>query len=165
MRLGLLKRSFIPEVAQRDLRDITGIAPACSARRLRRQPSAEILEDANIKLASVASDVQGVSARAMLEALIQGETDAAVLAAWPWAGCAANCLSWRRRCRPDPGTSPLHVRQLLHHLDTLNQELATLDAQIRVSPHPRRPSSSGWMPYRALIAARPRSSWPRLARM
>ena len=40
----------------------------------------KILEDANIKLASVASNVQGVSARAMLEAMIRGETDAAVLA-------------------------------------------------------------------------------------
>src|SRR5690349_14817977 len=39
-----------------------------------------VLEDANIKLASVVTDVRGVSARAILEALVAGETDAQVLA-------------------------------------------------------------------------------------
>ena len=130
MRLGLLKRSFIPEVAQRDLRDLTRYRTrllgerASAANRLQK-----ILEDANIKLASVASDVQGVSARAMLEALIQGETDAAVL--------ADLALGRLRSKLPEleaalAGRIREHHRfmwrQLLHHLDTLNQELATLDA-------------------------------------
>jgi len=139
MRLGLLKRSFIPEVAQRDLRDLTRYRTrllgerASAANRLQK-----ILEDANIKLASVASDVQGVSARAMLEALIQGETDAAVL--------ADLALGRLRSKLPEleaalVGRIREHHRfmwrQLLHHLDTLNQELATLDAQIRVLTAPQ----------------------------
>jgi transposase len=74
LRWGLLKPSLIPPRPIRDLRDL------CRYRKkLTEQASAEknriqkVLEDANIKLASVASNVFGVSGRAMLEALLQGE--------------------------------------------------------------------------------------------
>jgi transposase len=73
LRWGLLKPSLIPPRPIRDLRDL------CRYRKkLTEQASAEknriqkVLEDANIKLASVVSTVFGVSGRAMLEALIQG---------------------------------------------------------------------------------------------
>jgi transposase len=138
MRLGLLKRSFIPDVAQRDLRDLTRYRTrllgerAAAANRLQK-----ILEDANIKLASVASDVQGVSARAMLEAMIQGETDAESL---------ANMARGRLRSKLPELEAALcgHIRehhrfmlhQLLHHLDALNEEVATLDTQIRIVTAP-----------------------------
>ena len=75
MRHGLLKRSFIPDEGQRELRDLTRHRTrllgerAAAANRLHK-----ILEDANLILTSVASDIQGVSARAMLDALIAGET-------------------------------------------------------------------------------------------
>jgi len=75
LRWGLLKPSLIPPKPIRDLRDL------CRYRKkLTEQASAEknriqkVLEDANIKLASVVSNVFGVSGRAMLEALMQGET-------------------------------------------------------------------------------------------
>jgi transposase len=78
---GLLKASFVPPPPLRALRDLTR-----QRTRLIQERSAaanriqKVLEDANIKLASVATDVLGVSGRDMLEALIAGETDPAQLA-------------------------------------------------------------------------------------
>jgi hypothetical protein len=77
MRYGLLAKSFIPDVEQRDLRDLTRYRTRLTAERSSAVNRLEkILEDANIKLSSVASDIQGVSARAILDALIAGESDA-----------------------------------------------------------------------------------------
>lgn len=78
---GLLKGSFIPPRAQRELRDLTrhrtqlGEEKTRTVNRLHK-----VLEDANIKLASVATDILGVSGRAMLERLIKGEDDPVKLA-------------------------------------------------------------------------------------
>ena len=79
---GLIAASFVPPEPQRDLREL------CRQRvQLGRQKAAvsnriqKVLEDANLKLGSVASDVLGKSGRAMLRALIAGETDPEKLAA------------------------------------------------------------------------------------
>jgi transposase len=78
---GLLRGSFVPPTPQRELRELTRQrrkliqANASVANRIQK-----VLEDANIKLASVATDVLGVSGRDMLEAIIAGEDDAAKLA-------------------------------------------------------------------------------------
>jgi transposase len=78
---GLLKASFVPPEPIRELRDLTRQRTqliqerSAAANRIQK-----VLEDANIKLASVATDVLGVSGRDMLEALIAGETDPARLA-------------------------------------------------------------------------------------
>ena len=78
---GLLKASFVPPEPIRELRDLTRQRTqligerASAANRIQK-----VLEDANIKLAGVATDVLGVSGRDMLEALIAGETDPAKLA-------------------------------------------------------------------------------------
>jgi transposase len=81
LRHGLLKGSFVPPPAQRELRDLTRQRSnlvrerAAVVNRLQK-----VLEDANIKLASVATDVMGVSARAMLEAIVAGQADPSVMA-------------------------------------------------------------------------------------
>jgi transposase len=81
MQCGLLKPSFVPERQQRELRDLTR-----QQSKLVQQRNAvdnriqKVLETANIKLGSVASDVLGVSGRRMIEALIGGEKDTSVLA-------------------------------------------------------------------------------------
>jgi transposase len=78
---GLLRGSFVPSTPQRQLRELTRQrqqlirTKASVANRIQK-----VLEDANIKLASVASDVLGVSGRDMLRALIAGEEDVEVLA-------------------------------------------------------------------------------------
>lgn len=81
MQHGLIAASFVPPEPQRDLRELTR-----QRVQLARQKAAvsnriqKVLEDANLKLGSVASDVLGKSGRAMLRALIAGETDPAKLA-------------------------------------------------------------------------------------
>ena len=81
LRHGLLKPSFIPETRIRELRDL------CRTRTsLTRQKTSvvnrlqKVLEDANIKLGSVATDVMGVSGRSMIRQLIAGKTDPTLLA-------------------------------------------------------------------------------------
>ena len=81
LRHGLLRGSFIPATPQRQLRALTRYRSTLiqdRARALNRLQA--VLEDANLKLASVVSNIYGVSARAMLEALIAGQRDVEVLA-------------------------------------------------------------------------------------
>jgi len=73
---GLLKGSFIPPLPQRELRDLTRHRTQLVEEKTRTSNRIEkVLEDANIKLGSVASEVLGVSGRAMIRALIEGEKD------------------------------------------------------------------------------------------
>jgi transposase len=78
---GLLRASFVPPAPIRELRDLTRQRTqlvqelAAVANRIHK-----VLEDANIKLASVATDVLGASGRDMLQALIAGQTDPELLA-------------------------------------------------------------------------------------
>jgi transposase len=81
LRHGLLQPSFVPDRPARELRELTRYRSS-----LVRERAAEVnrlqktLEGANLKLGSVVSDVTGVSARKMLEALVAGQEDAATLA-------------------------------------------------------------------------------------
>jgi len=81
LQAGLLRGSFIPDRPQRELRDLTRHRSQLVGERTRAANRIQkILEDANIKLASVASDILGASGRDMLRALIRGETDAKKMA-------------------------------------------------------------------------------------
>src|SRR6266852_3004631 len=81
LQCGLLRGSFVPPVAIRQLRDLTRQRSQLVADRARvANRIQKVLEDANIKLASVATDILGVSGRAMLEAMIGGEGDPELLA-------------------------------------------------------------------------------------
>src|SRR5262249_56040868 len=72
---------FIPPQGQRDLRDLTRYRTKLVQERSREVNRVQgVLERANIKLASVATDIMGVSGRAMLEAFIAGRADAATMA-------------------------------------------------------------------------------------
>jgi transposase len=78
---GLLKASFVPPEPVRHLRDLTRYRTALTVERSREAQRLEKeLEDAGIKISSVATDILGVSGRAMLTALIEGEDDAQVMA-------------------------------------------------------------------------------------
>jgi transposase len=81
LRSGLLTASFVPPQAIRDLRDLTRyrqkLIQAVSAEKNRIQ---KVLEDANVKLSSVASDTFGVSAGKMVRAIISGNVDPVSLA-------------------------------------------------------------------------------------
>jgi transposase len=78
---GLLKGRFIPPRAQRELRDLTRHRVQLVEEKGRTVNRLhKVLEDANIKLASVATDIMGVSGRAMLQALIEGQENPVQLA-------------------------------------------------------------------------------------
>jgi transposase len=78
---GLVRGSFVPPEPVRQLRDLTRTRTAITRERAREiQRLEKLLEDAGIKLSSVASDITGVSGRAMLGALIAGQRDPAQLA-------------------------------------------------------------------------------------
>ena len=73
LQYGLLKASFIPEAPQRELRELVRYRTHLIDERSREINRVQkVLEDANIKLASVATDLMGVSGREMLAALIAG---------------------------------------------------------------------------------------------
>jgi transposase len=78
---GLLRASFVPPTPIRELRDLTRYR-ASLAQEINRIANRiqKVLEDANIKLASVATDTLGASGRAMLEAIVNGEQDSQRLA-------------------------------------------------------------------------------------
>lgn len=76
LQCGLLKGSFVPERPQRELRDLTRHrAQLVATRASVANRIHKVLEDANIKLGTVASDILGPSGRDMLQALIAGEKD------------------------------------------------------------------------------------------
>lgn len=78
---GLVRGSFVPPEPIRQLRDLTRTRTTMVRTRAKEiQRLEKLLEDAGIKLSSVASDISGVSGRAMLEALISGQRDPAQLA-------------------------------------------------------------------------------------
>ena len=78
---GLVRASFVPPEPIRQLRDLTRARTAITRERSREvQRLEKLLEDAGIKLSAVASDILGVSGRAMLESLIAGNRDPAALA-------------------------------------------------------------------------------------
>lgn len=80
-QLGLLKASFIPPAPVRELRDLTRYRTSLIRERARTANRLQkVLEDANIKLAGVVTDIQGVSAWAMLQAIVEGNTDPEAMA-------------------------------------------------------------------------------------
>ena len=79
---GLVRASFVPDAPTQALRALLRTRKQLVRERASHvQRLQKTLEDANLKLASVLADVTGTSGRAILEALIAGETDPATLAA------------------------------------------------------------------------------------
>jgi transposase len=129
---GLLRGSFVPPAPIRDLRDLTRYRKALIHDRTRvANRLHKALEEAGIKLASVASDILGVSGRAMLAALVQGTTDPAVLADLARASLRRKLPALRQalasRFRPHHA---FVLGQLLAHLDYLEEAITTLSTEI-----------------------------------
>jgi transposase len=129
---GLLRASFIPERSQRELRELVRYRTTLiQARTSEVNRIHKLLEDANIKLSSVASNIMGVSGRDMLAAILRGVEDPAAL---------AQLARGRMRSKLDPLEQALtgHVhdnhrlllRLHLEHIDELNAKIAQLDEEI-----------------------------------
>ncbi len=137
---GLVRASLVPDAATQEQRGLLR-----TRKQLVRERSSHVqrlhrtLEDANIKLDSVISDVAGLSGRAMIEALIAGETDPATL-----AGLA------HRRIKAPPETlrEALRGRVTSHHrfllalhlkqIDALDEAVAGIDQEVDAHVEPFR---------------------------
>jgi transposase len=129
---GLLRGSFVPPAPIRELRDLTRYRKAQIQERSREATRLhKVLEDAGVKLAAVASDVLGVSGRAMLEALVHGTTDPAVLAELARGRLRAKLPALRQALAGRFG--PHHrflVARILAHLDYLDEAIDECSARI-----------------------------------
>jgi transposase len=129
---GLLRGSFVPPAPIRELRDLTRYRKVLIQDRTREANRLhKLLEDAGIKLASVATDILGVSGRAMLEALVRGTTDPEVLAELARGKLRAKLPALRQALRGQ--FRPHHaflVSQLLAHLDYVDETITTLSGRI-----------------------------------
>src|SRR3954454_4506577 len=95
---GMLRPSFVPPEPIRLLRDLTRYRIDLVGERGREKNRVEkLLEDAQIKLSVVASDIFGVSGRDMMAALLAGERDPKSSPSWPGPECAPRSVSWRKR--------------------------------------------------------------------
>jgi transposase len=132
VQFGLVRPSFVPPPLIRRLRDLTRLRVTLIRERTRHvQRIHDVLEDAGIKLAVVATDIMGVSGRAMLRALIAGERDPQRL---------ADLALGKLRAKTGPLIDALtgrfddhHALQcplLLDQIATLEASIARLDAEI-----------------------------------
>jgi transposase len=141
LRHGLLRGSFIPDRAQRELQELVRYRKSLVQERGREVNRIQkVLEGANIKLGSVVSDVMGASGRAMLEALAHGASNPDVV---------ADLAQRRLRLKHDElvqaleGVLGAHQRQLLatqlRHIAFLDEEIAALNAEVEKRLHPFEP--------------------------
>ena len=135
---GLLRPSFIPDRPQRELRELTRYRRSLIEERSRQANRIQkLLEGANVKLSSVATDVLGVSGRAMLAALAAGEEDPVKLAELAKGRLREKRADLEQALR---GLLGQHQRYLLTrqlaHLEFLNREIDDLDQEVarRVDP-------------------------------
>ncbi len=135
---GLIRASFVPDNQTQELRTLLR-----TRKQLVREKSSHILrvqktlEDANIKLDSVVTDIMGMSSRAMIEALIAGESDPAKLARLANYRLKASQEKLREALR---GRVTKHHRFLLrlhlHQIDALDASIATIDEQVEAGIAP-----------------------------
>src|SRR3990172_9246278 len=134
---GLLQRSFVPPKPIRALRNLTRYRKAQIGERQREANRLhKILEDTGIKLDCVATDILGVSGRAMLDALVRGTTDPAVLAELARGRLRAKIPALREALEGRFGDEhALVVSSILAHIDFLDQHIERLSPP----PHPPPP--------------------------
>jgi transposase len=139
MQYGLLKPSFIPEAPQRELRELVRYRTHLIEERTREVNWVhKALEDANIKLSSIATDVMGVSGRQMLQAIITGKDDPAALAQLA-KGRMRSKISELERALTGKIIKDSHrvlLRLHLEHIDELNAKLKQLEKEVEKLPPP-----------------------------
>jgi transposase len=135
---GLLSPSFVPPPPIRALRDLTRYRKALiNERTAQVNRTHKVLQDAGIKIATFASDIMGVSARAMMRSLIAGEHDPALLADLAKGRMRAKIPDLNKALTGRFGEHHAFLlRRMLDHIDAQEAEIAELDARIEelVSP-------------------------------
>jgi transposase len=140
---GLLRPSFVPPAFQRELRELTRYRTSLVEERSRIiNRLQKTLEDTNLKLASVASDLMGRSARDMLAALLAGEVDPSVL---------AQLARGRMRAKRDLLEQALQGLLQPHHRFLLTEQLADIDALDEAIERMSSEIAQHLRPYETLI--------------
>lgn len=136
---GLLRGSFVPERPQRELRELTRYRTSLVRERASEVNRLQkVLEGANIKLASVATDIMGASGRAMLEALIAGTTEGEVLADFAKGRLRKKLPELERALTGHFGAHQRFlVAQQLAHIDGMDALITRVSAEIaeRLRPY------------------------------
>ncbi|CAB3395099.1 transposase (fragment) [Kyrpidia spormannii] len=132
LRHGLLQPSFIPSREQRELRELIRYRQELVDERAREANRIQkVLEGANIKLSSVATDILGKSGREILKALIEGQTDPEALADMAKGRMKAKREELRRAVQGMIGDHQrLLLREQLRHIEELDARIARLTQEI-----------------------------------
>lgn len=129
---GMVRPSFVPPPEIRELRELTRYRKTqVDARVKELQRLEKVLQDAGIKLTSVASSVWSLSSREMIEAMIAGERDPKVLAQMAKSRLRAKLPELEEAFSGHFGSHHAVVcRQIIDHVDFLDRSIAALTAQI-----------------------------------
>jgi transposase len=129
---GLVRPSFVPPRPIRQLRDLTRYRKVVIQERTREAQRLEkVLEDAGIKLSSVATDILGVSGRAMLAALIGGSCDPAAMAELAKGRLRVKLPELRAALRGHfDHHHGLLAAEMLARIDTADETIQRLSAEI-----------------------------------
>jgi len=150
LECGLLRASFVPPKPIRALRDLTRYRKSLIQERQREANRLhKVLEDAGIKLSSVATDVLGVSGRQMLAALLSGTRDPELLADLAKGKLRAKLPMLRRALAGNfQAHHALIVAQILAHLDYLEEMIGTLTGEVeqRLAPFAPKAELLGTIP-------------------
>lgn len=140
LAVGLIRGSFVPPAPQQELRDLTRTRKQLVRERSRHtQRIQKILEDANLKLTETIADIHGLTGRAILEAIVAGETDPTRL---------ASLTHGRLKASPAQLQDALHGRITAHHrfmltlhldqIAAIETALSTLEQQLEAALAPFR---------------------------
>jgi transposase len=140
MAHGLIRASFVPDEPTQQMRDLLRTRKQfVRERSSHTQRIQKTLEDANIKLDSVITDIVGLSGRRMIEALIAGQTDPEALAALAHRNIHATSAELEAALR---GRVTAHHRFMLQlhldHLDAVNAAIARIDKEVDGNLEPFR---------------------------
>lgn len=132
LRHGLLTASYIPDRNQRELRELVRYRRSLIQERAREHNRVQkVLEGANIKLASVATDIMGLSSRDMIHAMINGEEDPEKLASFARGVMKKKKEELELALRGKMSTHQrLMLKTMLTHVDFLNEQITELDAEV-----------------------------------
>ena len=135
---GMVRPSFVPPPEIRELREVTRYRKTqVEARAKEIQRLEKTLQDAGIKLSSVASKVWSMSSRAMIEAMIQGERDPQVLAQMAKSRLRAKIPQLEEAFSGHFGSHhALVCRQVIEHIDFLDRSIAALTADVTERLYP-----------------------------
>ena len=137
---GLIRASFVPPVAVQELRTLTRTRKQfVRERSSHAQRIEKLLEDANLKLSVVVSDILGKSGRAVLQAIIDGHTDPEYLASYISMRVKASRTELLEALRGRVSTHHRFMLKLhLGHIDALDKAVADIESEVGLGLEPFR---------------------------